>query len=85
MSATEIGERIDRKLADLNHYYKKIRLDGGLLDAPEVYRVEPQFFEAWLAERPGGTLQRKVPRVEGTGKVAAELVDRIRARVTESA
>ena len=85
MGATEIGERIDRKLADLNHYYKKIRLDGGLLDPPEVYSVKPQFFEAWLAERPGGTLQRKVPRVEGTGKVAAELVERLKAQVTGSA
>ena len=85
MGATEIGERIDRKLADLNHYYKKIRLDGGLLDPPEVYSVKPQFFEAWLAERPGGTLQRKVPRVEGTGKVAAELVERLKAQVTGAA
>lgn len=77
MPAREVGKRIDEQLGLLNHYYKKIRLSGGLLDEPESYQVAPEFFESWLAERPGGTLQRKVPRVEGTGKITAELVARL--------
>ena len=80
---TEIGERIDRNDESLLQENRRVRMgDCSML---QKFTSEPQFFEAWLAERPGGTLQRKVPRVEGTGKVAAELVDRLKAQVTGSA
>ena len=72
-------------MKSLNKTYRRVREEGGPLDLPNVHICPSGFFESWLDEKAGGTFQRKVPRVEGTGKVAAELVDRLKARVTESA
>ena len=79
LKAADLGLMVDAELQRINGYFGKLRAPGGPIDAPEVHVVPAGFFESWMDERPGGGFQRKVPRVEGTGKVAAELVARLRS------
>lgn len=74
-----VAVAFDNALKSINKTYRRVREEGGPVDLPEVHLTPQGFFESWMDERPGGGFQRKVPRVEGTGKVAAELVARLQS------
>ncbi|MEC8052976.1 MAG: GH3 auxin-responsive promoter family protein [Myxococcota bacterium] len=70
---------LDAELCRINKVYARLRAENGTLDEPALHLVPKGFFDAWLDARPGGSLQRKVPRVDGTGRVLNELLARLRA------
>ena len=76
--ASDLVAHLDRELGRINKVYRRLRGPDGLLDPPVLHSVPRGFFDAWLDARPGESLQRKVPRVDGTGRVLRELSERLK-------
>ncbi len=74
VDAALVARVLDEGLCHINKMYRRLREDGGPLDQPLVHLVDKGFFDTWLDERPGGSFQRKVPRVDGSQRVVQELL-----------
>lgn len=77
IAASVIAAALDDALGAVNKIYSRLRSPGGALDPPLVHLSPKGFFEAWLDAKPGSSLQRKVPRVDGTSRVLRELLERL--------
>ena len=75
--ASTLANLLDAEFCRINKVYARLRAENGTLDQPELHLVPKGFFDGWLDARPGGSLQRKVPRVDGTGRVLSELLARL--------
>jgi hypothetical protein len=73
---TDVGRfaaALDEELKALNSTYRDYRAGGVSLGPPEVVAVPAGGFAAWMASRGKAGGQHKVPRMDGTGQVTAEL------------
>ena len=77
--ASTLLHLLDAEFCRINKVYARLRAENGTLDQPALHLVPKGFFDAWLDARPGGSLQRKVPRVDGTGRVLNELLAGLKA------
>jgi hypothetical protein len=65
---------LDAELVRRNSHYQWFRAEGGGLDLPELVEARPGSFDNWMRSRGKLGGQHKVPRMDSTGKLTAELL-----------
>jgi len=65
---------LDAELIARNAHYEWFRADGGGLPAPALTVAHPGGFDAWMRSRGKLGGQHKVPRMDSSGKLTAELL-----------
>src|SRR5262249_40370031 len=71
-------------LARRNAHYQWFRAKGGGLPAPSLVIARPGAFDDWMRVRGQLGGQHKVPRMDSTGKLTADLVSFLKAEVVQS-
>ncbi|MDR3634290.1 MAG: GH3 auxin-responsive promoter family protein [Isosphaeraceae bacterium] len=69
---------LDAELIARNAHYEWFRAEGGGLPAPEICVVKPGGFDAWMRSRGKLGGQHKVPRMDSSGTLTAELTDYVK-------
>jgi hypothetical protein len=69
---------LDAELARRNAHYQWFRAEGGGLGLPELVAARPGGFDAWMRARGKLGGQHKVPRMDSSGKLTADLLDCLR-------
>ncbi len=64
---------LDAELAQRNAHYQWFRADGGGLPMPALVVAKESAFEAWMRSRGQIGGQHKVPRIDSTGALTADL------------
>jgi hypothetical protein len=64
---------VDAELCRLNEDYAAHRAGEVTLSLPQLLRVKPGGFGAWLRARPNFSPQHKLPRMDNTGKLTSSL------------
>jgi hypothetical protein len=75
---TDFRNRIDAELCRRNAHYAWFRAPGAGINAPAVVVAAPGGFDDWMRSRGALGGQHKVPRMDSSGKLTAELVDYLR-------
>jgi GH3 auxin-responsive promoter len=67
-------DALDLALSRRNAHYQWFRADGGGLPAPTLVIAPPGAFDDWMRTRGKLGGQNKVPRMDSTGKLTAQLL-----------
>jgi hypothetical protein len=78
--ATAFRAALDAALLRRNAHYQWFRAEGGGLPAPSVVVARPGAFDDWMRARGQLGGQHKVPRIDSTGRLTAELLDFLNQR-----
>jgi len=76
--ARAFARAIDSALVSGNAHYAWFRAEGGGMPVPEVLAVRAGGFDAWMRSRGKLGGQHKVPRMDSSGALTAELVQYLR-------
>jgi hypothetical protein len=71
---------LDSALARRNAHYQWFRAKGGGLPAPSLLVARPGAFDDWMRARRMLGGQHKVPRIDATGTITAELLEFLQQR-----
>jgi hypothetical protein len=72
-------DSLDGELARRNAHYQWFRAEGGGLPPPALLVARPSGFDAWMRARGQLGGQHKVPRIDNTGRLTADLLGCLRA------
>jgi hypothetical protein len=73
VDTTAFRDALDAALAERNTHYQWFRAEGGGLPAPEVMVARRGGFDDWMRTRGMLGGQHKVPRIDSSAKITAEL------------
>jgi hypothetical protein len=75
MEPQAFRDALDAALARRNAHYQWFRAEGGGLPLPSLVVARPGAFDDWMRARGQLGGQHKVPRIDSTGKLTAELLN----------
>jgi hypothetical protein len=75
----EFRAALDDALVHRNDHYQWFRAPGGGLPLPEIVVASPGSFESWMRARGQLGGQHKVPRIDSSGSLTAQLLSFLRA------